>query len=168
MTGRSKKRADAIKTNVLGIRLTANERHLLDDKADAIGMDTSTWARRQLLGSARKRAPNGNSTQPPEQLESAEYKHPSKVRLAFADGLSGVWTFRALELDMSGMKASTLRATASGLAIEVMSKHNKRVEIDAASLRSMIDPAYAAARERELLAIRGPIDDLVVTAKSRL
>jgi len=42
------------RTNVLRIRLTSKERKKLDDAAMATGLDTSTWARYELLGRSAK------------------------------------------------------------------------------------------------------------------
>jgi hypothetical protein len=104
----------------------------------------------------------------PDRLTAAQYERPSKVRLSFADGLSGVWSFQHLELEMSGMKVTTIKSSASGEFMEITSKWNEAVEIDAASLRAMIDPSYAAELEKAYLVIRGPIDELVVTAKKAI
>lgn len=69
---------------------------------------------------------------------------------------------------MSGMKVTTIKSSASGEFMEITSKWNEAVEIDAASLRAMIDPSYAAELEKAYLVIRGPIDELVVTAKKAI
>lgn len=45
----SKKRRD----NVLRIRLTDDERKLLDDYATQMSLDTSTWARMELMQKVR-------------------------------------------------------------------------------------------------------------------
>ena len=42
--------------NVLRIRLTAAERKVLDRAADARTLDTSTWARAELLQLAKRKA----------------------------------------------------------------------------------------------------------------
>jgi hypothetical protein len=101
-----------------------------------------------------------------DQLVSAEYEPRSKVRLAFADGLSGVWSFAQLELDMTNMKLATIKAGASGTSIEVKSKWGENVEIDSSSLRAMIDPAYDAELEAAFLRKRGPLEGLRATAAS--
>jgi hypothetical protein len=49
MAGRLKKPADEYRSNVLRIRLTEAERKHLDEKAISIGLETSTWARSELL-----------------------------------------------------------------------------------------------------------------------
>jgi len=103
----------------------------------------------------------------PERLTSARYEPPSKVHLEFADGLCGTWSFCQLGLDMTHMKLTTIKAAVTGTSLEVKSKWNDDVEIDPSSLRATIDPGYAAKYERAFLAIRGNIDDLVVTAKRR-
>jgi len=47
--GRPKKPAEDRRSTTLRIRLTRAERKELDDLARACGMDTSTWARENLL-----------------------------------------------------------------------------------------------------------------------
>jgi hypothetical protein len=101
-----------------------------------------------------------------DHLISARYQPPSRIRLAFADGLTGIWSFRQLELKMTNMKPTTIRVTASGTAIEVISKSGERVEIDSSSLRAMIDSAYGAELEMAFVRIRGPIEDLNATSVS--
>jgi uncharacterized protein (DUF1778 family) len=45
------------KTNMLRIRLTEEDRRILEDAAGLSGMDTSAWARSILLRSAKRKAP---------------------------------------------------------------------------------------------------------------
>jgi hypothetical protein len=52
MAGRPKKTER--KDNVLRIRLTDDERSALDDTAARRSLETSTWARSELLGLAKK------------------------------------------------------------------------------------------------------------------
>lgn len=54
MRGRPKKADEERRDNVLRIRLTDEERALLDEAAGAKTLDTSTWARSVLLELARK------------------------------------------------------------------------------------------------------------------
>jgi len=54
MTGRPKKAEGEARGNVLRIRLTEEERQVLDDAARGKGLETSSWARSELLGQARK------------------------------------------------------------------------------------------------------------------
>lgn len=49
--------------NVLRIRLTDSERAELDQAADGRSLDTSTWARSELLMLARASGERGNRTQ---------------------------------------------------------------------------------------------------------
>lgn len=51
---RPKKKAADRRTDVLRIRLTDDERGILDDAAKVSGLDTSTWARFELLEFARR------------------------------------------------------------------------------------------------------------------
>jgi uncharacterized protein (DUF1778 family) len=54
MKGRPKKPAGEAKGNVLRIRLTDADRELLDKAAETRNLDTSTWARSELLTLARR------------------------------------------------------------------------------------------------------------------
>lgn len=103
----------------------------------------------------------------PDLLVSARYERPSKVLLTFADGLSGTWSFQQLELDMVNMNAATITASASENSMEVRSRWNELVEIDASSLRAMVDPAYKAELDKAFIALRGPLEELIVTAPRR-
>jgi hypothetical protein len=52
MRGRPKKPEGEVRENVLRIRLTDEERAALDEAARARHLDTSTWARAELLALA--------------------------------------------------------------------------------------------------------------------
>jgi hypothetical protein len=54
MAGRPKKQADEKRANFLRIRLTQNERDEIDGAAKRKGLDTSSWARSELLALARR------------------------------------------------------------------------------------------------------------------
>jgi hypothetical protein len=112
------------------------------------------------------RPSRGKPTGPKGHLISARYEPRSKIRLTFSDGLSGLWSFGQLELDMTNMKLSTIRVGASGTCIEVTSKWGECVDIDSSSLRAMIDPAFDAKLEAAFLRKRGPIEGLKATAVS--
>jgi uncharacterized protein (DUF1778 family) len=51
---RPKKQTDEVRTNILRIRLTADERRVLDEAARARSLDTSAWARSALLELSRR------------------------------------------------------------------------------------------------------------------
>jgi hypothetical protein len=53
MRGRHKKKQTDRRENVLRIRLTEAEREILDDMAQELGLDTSSWARSELLQIAK-------------------------------------------------------------------------------------------------------------------
>jgi hypothetical protein len=53
MTGRPKKPTGEARGNVLRIRLTGEERRLIDEMAQSKGLDTSAWARSELLALIR-------------------------------------------------------------------------------------------------------------------
>lgn len=54
MAGRPKKPENESRENVLRIRLTDAEREAIDSAANTRGLETSTWARMELLALARK------------------------------------------------------------------------------------------------------------------
>jgi uncharacterized protein (DUF1778 family) len=54
MPGRHKKPAVEAKTYMLRIRMTEAERALLEEAAKARSLETSTWARSELVALARK------------------------------------------------------------------------------------------------------------------
>lgn len=54
MAGRHKKPESEVKTYMLRIRMTETERVLLEEAAKAKSLETSTWARSELIGLARK------------------------------------------------------------------------------------------------------------------
>ena len=54
MTGRRKKTDAEAKTYLLRIRMTQAERELLEDAAKVKSLETSTWARSELVALARK------------------------------------------------------------------------------------------------------------------
>jgi uncharacterized protein (DUF1778 family) len=54
MAGRKKKPAGEAKSYMLRIRMTEEERKLLEEAAKAKSLETSTWARSELVTLARK------------------------------------------------------------------------------------------------------------------
>jgi hypothetical protein len=54
MAGRHKKPAAEAKSYMLRIRMTEAERALLEDAARARSLETSTWARSELVALAKK------------------------------------------------------------------------------------------------------------------
>jgi hypothetical protein len=54
MAGRHKKPASEAKTYMLRIRMTGAERRLLEDAAKSKSLETSTWARSELVALASK------------------------------------------------------------------------------------------------------------------
>jgi len=54
MAGRSKKPESEAKSYMLRIRMTESERALLEDAAKVKSLETSTWARSELVALARK------------------------------------------------------------------------------------------------------------------
>jgi hypothetical protein len=93
----------------------------------------------------------------PERVIEARYVRTSQVFLRFADGLEGTWSFSRLCLDMSNMKLTSIKASASGNSIDVKSNWGDQVQLDTSSLRALIDPDNAAAIEKELNALASKI-----------
>jgi hypothetical protein len=96
----------------------------------------------------------------PERVIEARYVRTSQLFLRFADGLEGTWSFRQLCLDMSNMKLTSIKASASGNSIRLKSKLGDDVKLDTSSLRVLIDPEYAARIEAEIASMRIPSERL--------
>jgi hypothetical protein len=161
--GRPSKGENGRKAAYLDIRLGAGEKQTFKDAAAQAGLNLSAWVRERLRASAHKELKGGRH---PEQLLSAKFVRPSHIELSFADGLFGTWSFSGLDLDMSNMQVATIRASASGNAVEVKSKRHGDVQLDSSSLRAAIDPAYAATLEASFLALRGPLEAIKANATS--
>jgi hypothetical protein len=56
MRGRPKKPVEEVRENFLRIRLTGDERRALDAAAKSKSLDTSAWARSELLALAKRLA----------------------------------------------------------------------------------------------------------------
>lgn len=65
MAGRPKGPTGNARDNVLRIRLTDEERQLLDEAASAVTLDTSTWARSELIALAARIRSQGDQPNPP-------------------------------------------------------------------------------------------------------
>jgi uncharacterized protein (DUF1778 family) len=52
---RPAKQKGQVRTNILRVRLTEDERKLLDQAAATSGLDTSTWVRFELLSLSKKK-----------------------------------------------------------------------------------------------------------------
>lgn len=98
----------------------------------------------------------------PDLLTSARYQPPSNIHLVFADGLTGAWSFDTLDLETDDLRLESMRASKSGTSIEVENTSGAKIELDSSWLRALVDPAYAAALEKEQLAKRGPLEDLTI------
>lgn len=109
---------------------------------------------------------NGASPMPakknahPECVIEARYVRTSQLFLRFADGFEGTWPFSQLCLDMSDMKLTSIKASASGDSIDVKSKSGDDVELDSSSLRALIDPEYAARLEKTIASLLIPSERL--------
>jgi hypothetical protein len=57
MAGRAKKPLSQVKSYTLRIRLTQAQRTLLEEAAQSRGLETSTWARAELLALAKELLP---------------------------------------------------------------------------------------------------------------
>lgn len=84
------------------------------------------------------------------ELLHAKFTRPNRIELKFADGFSGSWSFRQLELDMKDMDLTSIKASRSGKFIAVKSKSGDRVQLDSSWLRALVDGRYAAEMEQRL------------------
>lgn len=105
-------------------------------------------------GDAAKRAKKNASL---DCVIEARCVRTSQMFLRFADGLEGTWSFRQLGLDMSNMKLTSIKASASGKSINVKSRWGDDVQLDSSALRTLIDPDYAAASAKRLDALASKI-----------
>ena len=92
----------------------------------------------------------------PDRVLEARFVAPAQLFLRFADGFEGTWKFSKLRLNMSGMKLTTIKASASG-AVAVQSRWGDKVLLDAPSLRALVDPQYAVDIEISLNTLAGKI-----------
>ena len=83
-------------------------------------------------------------------IQEAYFVSPSQMYLRFADGLKGAWTFADLSLDMANVKPTTIKASDSGVCVDVKSKWDEDVQPDSSSLRARVDKNYAKEVERTL------------------
>ena len=77
-------------------------------------------------------------------LSIAEHQSPDKVKLVFGDGYCGEWPLTQLEIDTKGLDLGTIRASKSGMALELKTTSGKKVVIDASTIRILVDPQCAA------------------------
>jgi hypothetical protein len=61
--GRKPKPAGENRENILRIRLTEAERQAIDEAAKEVFLETSTWARMELMKLAKQSGKRGNRTQ---------------------------------------------------------------------------------------------------------
>ncbi len=164
--GRPPKRNDRLKAECLDIRLLAVEKQAFRDAADLAGLDLSAWVRERLRMLARKELTAAgrpvaflvkSAKMPLDHVAEAHFVRPGRMRLRFADGLEGTWTFSQLGLNMSNMVATTIKASPSGNYVEVKSKWGEDVQLDSSSLRVMVDPKYAIEIENKLNILAGQI-----------
>jgi hypothetical protein len=95
-----------------------------------------------------------------DRVVEARYVRTAQMFLRFADGLEGTWSFRQLGLDMSNMKLTSIKASASGDSVNLKSKWNDEVELDTSSLRTLVDPEYAACLEKKINSLLIPSERL--------
>ena len=81
------------------------------------------------------------------KVTKPKFVAPSSIRLSFADGLEGTWTFAQLCLDMETMRPESIRATRAGASVKLRSRWNEIVEIDSSTLRAAIDSKYSEKLE---------------------
>jgi hypothetical protein len=104
----------------------------------------------------------------PEYLVRARFVRPSKVELAFADGLTVRRSFTELGIDPDELRLAATRASQSGNALEVQTRSGQTVSIDSASIRYLVDPAYAERLEAATSKLDIPSDKLDELAEKYL
>jgi hypothetical protein len=79
----------------------------------------------------------------------------SQVFLRFADGVSGTWSLSELEIDPSNLDMSSIVATEAGASVQAKTKRGDVVQLDSATFRALVDPAYRAELDEAYSAILG-------------
>lgn len=103
-----------------------------------------------------------------DHVAMATFKAPSSIIIRFADGLASTISLADLGLNASEFLFDTLRVAKSGTAIEMKTKTRKGkfIPIDAASLRYLADPEYAAGIDAQIRELRMPFDEAKAMARS--
>jgi hypothetical protein len=100
-------------------------------------------------------------TAPPDHLADARFVRPNRLHLHFDDGLEGTWTFPQLGINPTNLDFQTMRVVASGTALEVKDSKRQVFQLDAASVRAMVDTKYAASMADALSSVEIPDDVLL-------
>jgi hypothetical protein len=119
---------------------------------------------------AREEARMFLTTANPEYLTQAKFVHPSEIELTFADGMKAIRKFAELEIDPAELQLETIRASSAGTSLEVRTRNHRKVYIDSAPLRALVDPAYAEKMTQAYLNLRRPLEELeaITVAKPQL
>jgi hypothetical protein len=181
--GRPPKGQDRVKADYLDIRLGSSEKATFKDAAELAGLDLSAWVRERLRTAARKeleaadmpvaflgrpaQRPTLISDTRPDHLTEVRSVNSSRIFLRFADGVQGTWSLPELELDPANLNMAAMKVAQGGTSIRAKTKLGEIVFLDAAWLRAAVDPEYNAELEKELVALRGPLDDLKVVAPKK-
>lgn len=102
--------------------------------------------------------------QRPDRIVEARRTDSTHVYLRFADGKSGTWSLKQLELDPTNLDTASIKAGKLGMSLEAKTRRGEKVSLDASWLRAAVDSAFDSKLQEELLAIRGPLNNLIVTA----
>ncbi len=103
-----------------------------------------------------------------DQLTDVRFSSPSRLRLRFADGKSFTLPIGKTELPENEFKWQTVSVFGDGEAMEVDDVYGERIQIDAASLRSMADPEFSQKLDQQFVKLRGSLEDLAKTASEFL
>jgi hypothetical protein len=95
-----------------------------------------------------------------ERITRACFVPPATIELEFVDGLTFSLAVELLDLPLDRMNWATLRTTIGGEKIIVDGIKGDPVPIDAATLRYLVDPNYAAKLDAKLKSLQFTEEEL--------
>jgi hypothetical protein len=134
-----------------------------------VGVQVVAKAKRPPKAKARKPKVTGASALPardPECLLHASFVPPSSVEVRFADGFAGVYQLKSIDVDPAELRLPTIKASASGNALEVQSARGEDLRIDSEAIRILVDAEYAARMDELVKASYVPAAELARLANT--
>jgi hypothetical protein len=120
-----------------------------------------------IVTSLSKTGATLSMTTQPDHILIARYRAPDSLLIFFEDGLNDIWSFSQLGINPVGLNWRTIQVTDSGTTLEVSDYRGRHFKLDSASIRSMVDPKYAARMIEALSAMEIPDDMLAELAATR-
>lgn len=98
-------------------------------------------------------------------LGFAHFRPPTTIELAFADGRTFSLSIESLDMPAGQIEWTTLTASSDGGAVLVNDLSGAAVSIDAATLRYLVDPAYAQLIDARIATLHVPRVELEKSAE---